>query len=263
MERGRAMRTHLILGTLLGAALALVGPLAGEGRGDFELHGDEQMTVDTSYYEGGLYDQSRARIVSGGSVTFSLCAYHFSAVDISGNGYVKAHHAYNSSTLTISGGSVDGLVATDTSAVDISGGSVNYTLHAYNCSTVDISGGSVGDLLASDSSAVDISGGSVAVLRANSSSAVDISGGSVVDLYAYDTSTVTFHARDFSVASGLSLDGDRVQGTGILSGEWFDGKRWAINIRTNDATATILAIPEPATLGLLAVGGVLALRRRR
>jgi len=85
----------------------------------------------------------------------------------------------------------------------------------------------------------------------------------VVDLYAYDTSTVTFHARDFSVASGLSLDGDRVQGTGILSGEWFDGKRWAINIRTNDATATILAIPEPATLGLLAVGGVLALRRRR
>ncbi len=35
-----------------------------------------------------------------------------------------------------------------------------------------------------------------------------------------------------------------------------DGTPWAVNIKTHDAGATILAIPEPATLALLALGGV-------
>ena len=239
------MKTHLTFGAFLGVVLALVGPLAGEGRGDFVLQGDEQMTVDTSHSEGGLYDQSRARIVSGGSVTFALSAYHSSAVDISGSGYVKALHALNCSAVSISGGSVDGLVATDTSTVAISGGSVTYTLHAYNSSAVDISGGAVGDLLAADTSAVDISGGSLGVLR------------------AADTSAVTFHGQDFLLGSGLSLDGNRVLGTGLLSGDWFDGTPWAVNITLNDSGATILAMPEPATLGLLALGGAALLARRK
>jgi hypothetical protein len=43
-----------IFGVFLGAALALVGPLAGEGRGDFVLQGDEQLTVTESHDSGTL-----------------------------------------------------------------------------------------------------------------------------------------------------------------------------------------------------------------
>jgi hypothetical protein len=57
--------------------------------------------------------------------------------------------------------------------------------------------------------------------------------------------------------------GERVLGTGLLSGEWFDGTRWTVNIQTNASGATILAIPEPATLSLLALGGLAVMRRRR
>ena len=92
---------------------------------------------------------------------------------------------------------------------------------------------------------------------------VDLSCGNVGNLLVYASSTVVFHAREFQFGEGLSLDGDRVLGTGILSGEWFDGTPWSVNIVINDATATILAIPEPATMGLVALGGLGMLMRRR
>jgi len=59
--------------------------------------------------------------------------------------------------------------------------------------------------------------------------------------------------------------GDRLVGTGILGGKWTDGTAWTVKITANDTWygATILAIPEPATLLLLALGGLALLRRRR
>jgi hypothetical protein len=118
-------------------------------------------------------------------------------------------------------------------------------------------------LTAWDSSAVTICGGSVISLTAFDSSAVTISGGSVSVLNAFESSTVTFNARDFHLGGGLSLLGDRLRGTGILSGEWFDGTRWTSNIDASNSGA-IITIPEPATMGLLAVGlSALIARRRR
>jgi hypothetical protein len=289
MERGRTMKTHPIFGALLGAVLALVGPLPAEGQNTFTLHGNEQLTVNTAYVQGDLHDMSRVSIVGGGSVNY-ITAYDSSAVDISGG---KVYHvsgllnsstvdissgelwydlnAYDSSTVNISGGNVglDGgtLYAVSTSTIHISGGLVR-AFYAYNTSMVDISGGTVGNgytnHYAYHTSTVDISGGSVDNLYARDTSTVDISGGSVRGgLFASDTTAVTFHARDFSLGSGLSLDGDRVLGTGLLSGEWFDGTLWTANIEANGSGATILAVPEPATVALLALGGLTLLRRRR
>jgi len=51
-------------------------------------------------------------------------------------------------------------------------------------------------------------------------------------------------------------------GTGILSGQWLDGTSWATQISGNSETATILLIPEPATLALLGLGGLLLQKRR-
>ena len=282
MSNSRCCVTIYVATTV--TVLFLCGPLCSEGRGDFTLWDDDQITVNVPHTLGTLYNQSQASLISGASVN-SLYAYDDSTVDISGGSLyypflaVSGLSAYGTSTVNISGGSVTYLHAYDTNAVDISGGSVTglwaygtsnvdvsggtvYTLWAYGTSNVDISGGTV-DLSANDTSNVDISGGTIEYLWARDHSTVDISGGSMDQLKAYDTSTVTFIVRDFRLGAGLSLDGDRVLGTGFLSGEWYDGTRWTVNITENATGATILATPEPATLSLLALGGLAILRRRR
>jgi len=112
--------------------LALLGPLAQKGRGDFVLYDNEQLTVNSYHNQGTLYDTSRASIVSGGTV-YSLYAYDSSVVDISG-GNETWLSAYNSSTTNISGGSVSGCFS------------------AYDSSTVNISGGYISNLYAKGSS---------------------------------------------------------------------------------------------------------------
>jgi len=48
----------------------------------------------------------------------------------------------------------------------------------------------------------------------------------------------------------------------ILSAR-LNGTPWTVTISQNDTGATILAIPEPATLTLLALGGLAVIRCRR
>ena len=285
--------------TLTTAAIVVALALAQPARGDFTLWGDETMTVNSYHAQGILYDQSRASIITGGDV-YNLHAYNISTVDMSG-GSVNYLHAYDSSTVDMSGGEVYlDIFAYDTSAVDMSEGSV-YRIHSYesssvrtsggevygdifacNSSTVDMSDGSVwrlhtydsssvrmsggsvyGDIFACNSSTVDMSDGSVYWLHTYDSSTVRMSGGSVGILYARDTSTVLFDGQDFHLGEGLSLDGWQVLGTGVLSGEWFDGTPWTVNIMENAPPATILLIPEPGMLALVALGALGLLLRKR
>jgi hypothetical protein len=203
--------------------------------------------------------------ISGGSVTYYLRAFEASTVHISGGGVNTAIQAYDNSTVDISGGAVNIIEAYDNSNVVVSGGSV-FALRAYEASTVDISGGTMGgNLYARDTSTVDISGGTLSnSIYTLNSSTVNLSGGTMSKkLYARDTSTVTFDGKDFILSTGLSLDGDKVLGTGLLSGKWSDGTPWTLMISENAAGATILLVPEPATLVLLGLGGLALVRRRR
>ena len=282
--------------------LCLIGSLASEARGDFTLWNNEQLTVNTPHALGTLYDQSHAWLAYGGNMnrlevyntstvdisggwgssqTEGLYAYHTSTVNVSEwsggpGGGVWNYYAYDSNEAHISGGEVLKFNAYDSSTVDISGGEVDI-LYAYDSSTVEVSGGIVGGVVAYDTTDVeisggesdylyahgtaDISGGSVDRLDVYSTSSVNLSGGEMDDLYA--RGDVTFTGREFHLGAGLSLDGDQVLGTGFLSGEWYDGTNWTVNIARNDSGAVILLVPEPATLSLLALGGLAMLRRRR
>jgi len=244
-----------------------------------DVNAYKTSTVNFSGGSAGYLNARNSSTVnfSVGSVSY-LNAYDSSSVDITG-GYVSYLDAYGSSTVNISGERVSQqFIAHDSSTVNMSGGLVS-RLYATGSGTVNFSGGSAGNISANTTSTVNISGGSVRYLAANGTSAVNISGGSVghlagdgaYGLYSCDSSTISLHGQDFIIVTGLSLDGDKVLGTGILSGKWLDGTPWTVNIMQNDPGATILAIPEPATLSLLALlalslpkrGGLALLRSPR
>ena len=176
------------------------------------------------------------------------------------DGYVGYLYPYETSTVTVSGASVVYLHTYDTSTVAVTAGHVG-SMSAYGTSTVAVTAGHVGSMSASGTSSVAVSGGRVDSVHTYETSSVDISGGSVGLLGAQDSSTVTLHGYDFQPTDGLSLDGNKVVGTGVLIGKWYDGTQWSISISVHDAGASILAIPEPAALALLALGGLAVLRR--
>ena len=253
--------------------------------GSFTLTGVEHLDVTSGYYEGTLYDSSTASVLTGGRVTHlkvydtSSAAILTSSVPIS-SARVRDIYMYNNSSVVIndhseqdrSGGggeiyNVFSLYAADTSNVTITKGDINW-LSAANSSEVIMSGGAVGgpmeaSLNVHDEARLTLTGGYVVRLGAWDSSRIVIDGGAVGRMSAHHSSSITFHGTDFQVSGGLSLDGETVLGTGLLTGKWFDGTAFSMPISNHGPDATIRVIPEPATLALLAFGGLAIVRRRR
>ncbi len=238
--------------------------------------------------------------ISDGRINNAVWAYEDSHVTISG-GVVPAFDPTDNNTASISGGDVWYVHASGASRTDITGGSFN-GLEAKGASRLVVSGGDVamfvrsfdgsslvfsGDVTAPqvtvyDSSNIvisgnatlgqvgicntsyaEVSGGDVTTFFTNQECEADISGGSFSMVGAFGTSSITFRGYDFQASDGLLLDGDEVLGTGTLTGKWFDGTPWSIPIDYHDVGATILAVPEPTTISLLALGGVTLMRSRR
>ncbi len=246
--------------------VSLISLPVAQVRGDFVLRGDEKLEADTEHDEGKLYDRSQVLIVPGGGV-LKLHSYNSSAVDLDG-GWVRELFAWDSSTIKISAGTVsEQLVAYSYSSgvvVDISGGYVN-TLRPLKGSITNIFGGEVGGFQMKDNSIVNVFGGKVGSLTSHAAGTVNLSGGQFGPggIRVLGSGVVTFHARDFRISGGLSLSGARVLGTGSVSGEWFDGTYWEVNIKDNHASATIRLLPEPATLLVLVSGAMVLLLRRK
>ncbi len=189
-------------------------------------------------------------------------------------------------TLRLIGGEITttrGLRAAGASLVQIVAGAVaggDAGVEALGKSRVELSGGLVAGrdvfggwegVRAREDSMLEMTGGTLLGLETFDQAQVTISGGTAMGLEAAG-GTVKLDGRDFVGLDGVSLvehdvvDGVahyEVLGTGFLMGNWRDGTEWAIPIDVNSPTSTILAIPEPASIAVLAVGGLALVRRRR
>ena len=181
------------------------------------------------------------------------------------------------------------LQAYEDSIINVSGGSINDILRAYDRTKVDISDGSTWILFAHDSSQVDISGGSITMFRAHNTSQVTISNGSIsFFLFAHDSSQVDISGGSIGAdlystqgiitvfGSDFMVDGQPVNYGSISSifggGYGEEPSRRLTGTLLNGGTidsefyiaggGQIFLVPEPTTLLLLGLGG-LVLRRRK
>jgi len=169
----------------------------------------------------------------------------------------------NNSTIKVDGGSISyGITGSSNSEIVVNGGTIG-TIWAYGHTSVAVNGGAInGWILASDNSMVQIRGGMFANLS---------------DLAASSSGTIYLYGSNFSVG-GVELNyGDSLRDYGVVGGPNFNDLTGVITGTLLDSSllncefsvplnnpggADIIVIPEPATVCLLALGG-LFLRRRR
>lgn len=170
-------------------------------------------------------------------------------------GYPFSLEAYEHSRVNILGGSVGrDLWAWDSSQIRIVAGSIDYDVRAYETSQVQMSSGA-------------IRGG----LAVHMSSRAEIAGGSIGDvLVSTDQAIVTIHGSDFAVDGEPFGYGEL---TSLLGGWWEDEPRRHLSGTLDDGEpldngfyvgydAKIVLVPEPATILLMAFGGLALLRTR-
>ncbi|MGC9455861.1 MAG: hypothetical protein ACP5HU_13530, partial [Phycisphaerae bacterium] len=172
--------------------------------GRLDLAGIEHLEISETYV-GDFLSTFGLTFAEGtvGQLSFGrLCAYETSSLSISG-GKVGHIYAYDQSTVEISGvaevisghSAHNGVVALGNSSVGMSGGSITASegLCAYENAVVSISGGSItgsNGLKAYDDSNVDVSGGSISALRAydmcsDGGPTVNIRGGNIGIVYVH------------------------------------------------------------------------------
>ena len=215
------------------------------------------------------YQDSRINI-SGGRVGLSLVAYDRTQV-IMTDGQIWYLDAYDSSQATMSGGTATGdLIAKGSSHVTMSGGTATGDLIAKGSSHVTMSGVTVmGYLEAGDSSHVTMSGGSVLGMSVSNSSQVTISGGTIgsdgfLELVASGNGKLIINGSNFAI-DGISLGFGEI--TSIFGGVYENEpyRRLTGTLANGDIinnrfqignNAKIVLIPEPATIALLFLGGL-------
>lgn len=184
----------------------------------------------------------------------------------------------------VNGGNIGKLYMFQKSSLNMTGGTINSLLRGWGNSTITISGGSIYDFYTLDNSTATMTGGMVqGTLAAGFNSIITMSGGSFGKTMAYYNGIINLVGTDFKVDGTPLSYGDKLsnfatfypiipdgQGyytncySGTITGRLADGS-YLNNTFIIDATGTanIYVVPEPATLLLLGLGGLVLRKHRR
>jgi len=204
--------------------------------------GAPEVSADIVYDFGGEHDID-FEINDSIIITDNITAIP-TTVNLVSDGILRYQAAvYDNSTFNIVGGLVsDDVRVYDNSHVNISSGGIyTYDLEGYQNSLITISGGSIARrLYIEDNSQAFITGGTI---------------GDIIDVY--DNSIVTIEGTGFNYPYGAITNS-----TGILTGTLANGDLINNHFYVHD-NASIVLVPEPATLLLLGLGGLLIRKRRK
>jgi len=187
-------------------------------------------------------------------------------------------YMYNDASAEIVGGEIDWMYMYNEAFADITGGQI-WELYMYNSTTADISGGYVSILLGQDTSSVDVYAGSdIGLLRPNDSSTANVYGGTINHLFVLGNSTTNIYEGDFTMGFSANdspvinmyvqeyhwdPDGGSSSGFGLLTGTWLNsGEAFSIDYVDLDSFDHIAFVPEPSTMLLVGLGG-LVLRTKK
>jgi len=177
-------------------------------------------------------------------------------VDMLG-GAVGEMGTYDASTVNVTAGHVLRLDAREFSTANVSGGEVDM-LEAWDSATVKVfPDATLIRLNASGSGTAYMSGGTTKYVGAGDSSIMHLYGGAITDcLGAQDSSRINIYGYGFNYDP---LAGSRAGGQ--LTGFWLDDTPFSIDLYDPETYSHITLIPEPTSLLLLALGGLLLKRK--
>ena len=240
MERklkDKAMKTKVI--TILAAAVILFFTASELTAVEDKIFTSSGQILDGEVWNNvSIYNDDTIVDMLGGDVD-GIGTYDASTVNVTG-GHVMTLSALEFSTANISYGFVYGLIASDHSIVNLFGNADLFAPLVRNFGTLNMTGGTVDHLGAIDSGIINLYGGIISDRLISSDS-------SVVNIYGYDLlKTNTGGKYDY----------------GQVSGFWADGTSFTIDLNGFETYSHINLIPEPYSLILLGLGGLI-LRRRR
>jgi hypothetical protein len=243
--------------------------MSGGSVGDLYAYNSSQVTMNSGSVS-ILWAHDNSQVTMNSGSVSNLWTQDSSQVTMN-NGSVSNLQTMDSSQVTMNSGSVNNFWAYS-GQVTMSGGSVSGNLWAYSSSQVTMNSGSVNNFWAYDSSRITMSGGSVSgVLGVHHSSLVNWSGGSVEQyLEVGEMAALTIYGSNFAI-DGIPFVSGEI--TSILGGSYSSEpfRRLTGTLANGDIInnqfqigdyASITLIPEPASLLLLVLGGILAIRKK-
>jgi hypothetical protein len=172
---------------------------------------------------------------------------------------------FDDSVLNVVGGSIDSFQANDTATVNFAGGLLTTDATAFDQSRVSIAGGELIDFLRTrDESNLTIVAGSIWGVDATDDSVVQILGGQFTDalpavqnsLSASGNASITLFGS-FNYPAGPILDP-----TGTITGTLASGEAFSARFSIADSASIQIAVPEPSTCALAALGAVVLMLAR-